>query len=148
MNTIQCVGKDGVTRTFYVAVQNGSESLELALGGKRTVQWWSATACTNHPSLPEDDFFTAHAVRLDESTVMSKEIHANSHAGKGIPEAWISLLKNLTGSRIISSSSKRETRIFANEKQSPQGLAVWVRMARNGLAKELPSQNRYEYIGQ
>lgn len=146
-SALNCVDKSGLSHTFYLKCIFRRAIHPRVDHPHFLTDEWDISLYPKDPPDPASYFFTASAVRVDALTVMSKEMHANGYSGKGIPEAVIKYLQQLTGARIISSSYSKKTRIFEAEWQTPAGRGVWRRLERNGLAREIDGECRYEYIG-
>lgn len=131
MSALDCIARDGTAHTFYYVL---SDALPL-------LEWYLDVYDSPIPCPPAGMQLTL--VKYDSVTLMVSEaaVGRPDFEGRGIRDALIPLLPNLTGKRICSSSDSHPIRL--NEYRTPAGTAVWKRLTGRGLARYDAALDRY-----
>lgn len=131
MTTINCTGRDGITRVFdYVS--------SLDLNGEE----WTFRV-TPIPPLPSADFFDVTVRELTAGIVQVVQInHYNvpELMAKGIPEALLPIVKASLNVSVTSSPTKGNS---GNVYRTPAATKMWKRLESMGLASYDPNADIY-----
>jgi len=125
MKKIECVGKDGMIRTFKYKVEEHPF--------RENREWiFRIYPISGYAA----DFFEFCVTEIDNNTVKVTMMHHNNqpeYIAKGIPERMIEEAHNVLKRRIISSTNSENHKILPNEYITISAVKVWKRLISNDL---------------
>ncbi len=120
METIECIGRDSMERTYEVTFYKDGKELCFQV--------------FTIPQLTSGEFFEMNLEIIDENTlkiILMDHHNISNYEAMGIPEALIAFISNKEAKTIMSSSNRN---VSDNEYSLRQARKVWKRLVAKNLA--------------
>src|SRR5713226_4991625 len=146
---VTALGRDQKSRFFPYTLTIETKRYDLADPASLRVHWeFRAYDDQQKMTDPDQAGFRSTCVEIDTALVISIEMFADRPAfrEKGLPEAIIAEMAQLTG-RVVKSSSNRESRhLLRGEYRTPDADKVWRRLVAAMRATYSTEEDRYTYL--